>query len=36
MRSGWAINLVLVLSVLFFGYVGGGELYEQLSSLAGG
>jgi hypothetical protein len=36
MRSGWAINLALVLSVLFFGYVGGGELYEQLSSLAGG
>jgi hypothetical protein len=36
MRSGWAIYLVLAVSVLFFGYVGGSELLEQISSLTGG
>lgn len=36
MRSGWAINVILVIAVLFFGYVGGGELLEQFSSLTAG
>jgi Mn2+/Fe2+ NRAMP family transporter len=36
MRSSWAINLVLAIAVLFFGYVGAGELYEQVAGLAGG
>jgi Mn2+/Fe2+ NRAMP family transporter len=34
-RSGWLINAVLVTALLFFGYLGAGEIWDTVAGLAG-